>query len=268
MFVGPSGVGKTTLARIISLNLDIHDVQEIDAASNSGVDAARQLAESSRFRSLIDNRRMIILDECHTLSKQAWQPLLKILEEPPTHLYFALCTTEQHKVPDTIKTRCQEYILHEATAHTLEDFIEEIPELVPLSPTVKGALISFARGSIRRLLSGAEKVYRLNDDTYAKAVLQRLDTDEESPAIAIARMIASNRLSWERLREKLLILQTENPESVRIVILSYLNKVALSAPTKDKALYLAQSMDALRFPMHDVTGTSDLFATLVALLGD
>jgi DNA polymerase-3 subunit gamma/tau len=121
LFTGVSGLGKTTLARITAMELQA-DPLEIDAASNNGVDATRGLVELGQHMSMVgDGRRAIIIDECHTLSKQAWQPLLKLLEEPPDHLYIMLCTTELEKVPDTIRNRCFHVVLkplHHACVRT------------------------------------------------------------------------------------------------------------------------------------------------------
>src|SRR5262245_52904479 len=89
LLTGASGVGKTTLARIIADALGA-EVLEIDAASNTGVDATKSLIELGQHRSLHGKaRKMFILDEAHALSKSSWQALLKTIEEPPGHLYFA-----------------------------------------------------------------------------------------------------------------------------------------------------------------------------------
>ncbi len=271
LFVGPSGVGKTTLARIIGRELQIEDVQEIDAASNSGVEKIRTLVDGAQYRSLFSARKLVILDECHTLSKQAWQPLLKILEEPPDHLYFCLCTTESWKVPDTIQTRAQVYVLKPATPFVMEKMLEDIPETAPLPSALKGTLMGFSEGSLRKLLAGAEKVYRLYDPRdpdaslrAAKEVLQRLDTEGEGPALSLARMIANHRLSWDRLKKCLSDL--DNPEEARIVVVNYLTAVLLKTEDQAKAQSLCAAIEALRFPCHDAHAVADLALALFTLL--
>ena len=109
LFTGPSGVGKTTLARIVASYLEAA-VLEIDAATNTGIDAMRAVQDMARYKAIDNEKRVVIIDECHALSKQTWQSLLKIVEEPPAHLYWAFCTTEPDKVPATIKTRCVQYL--------------------------------------------------------------------------------------------------------------------------------------------------------------
>lgn len=134
LFCGPRGTGKTTSARLIAkslncLNFDkekiepcneckickeinegsLVDVVEIDAASNRGIDEIRELRESVKFSPYHAENKVYIIDEVHMLTKEAFNALLKTLEEPPANVYFVLATTEVHKIPDTIISRCQRY---------------------------------------------------------------------------------------------------------------------------------------------------------------
>ena len=129
LFSGPSGTGKTTLARIIADSVNA-EVLEVDAATYSGVDNVRKLTEGMVYRPMDPStpNRIFIIDECHSLSKQAWQALLKSTEEPPEYIYFVLCTTEDSKVPKTIKTRCHQYDLKPVGE-------EEIHELLSIGVT-------------------------------------------------------------------------------------------------------------------------------------
>ncbi|MBU1019048.1 MAG: DNA polymerase III subunit gamma/tau [Patescibacteria group bacterium] len=133
LFCGPRGTGKTTAARLIAKAINCEnlidgrepcgecdfckdatsgrliDLIEIDAASNRGIDEIRALREKIKFAPTRAQSKVYIIDEVHMLSKDAFNALLKTLEEPPTHVYFILATTESHKVPETIISRCQRF---------------------------------------------------------------------------------------------------------------------------------------------------------------
>jgi DNA polymerase-3 subunit gamma/tau len=125
LFTGTRGVGKTSSARLFAdainnaegdaairkaiLSGQDTDVIEIDAASNSGVDEARTLIANSVYAPMRGRKKIYIIDECHMLSTAAFNALLKTMEEPPAHVVFILCTTETHKVPATIQSRCQRF---------------------------------------------------------------------------------------------------------------------------------------------------------------
>lgn len=108
LFCGAAGCGKTTVARIMATSLKA-DLVEIDAASNNGVDNVRELRENVKFKPLGHEKRVYIIDECHMLSSGAFNALLKVLEEPPAHIIFILCTTDPQKLPATIISRLQRF---------------------------------------------------------------------------------------------------------------------------------------------------------------
>ena len=113
LFCGPSGVGKTTVARAFAkrINNGQGEPIEIDAASNSGVDNVREIIKQAQERSIDSKYKIILIDECHALSNQAWQAFLKCIEEPPKFTIFMFCTTDPQKIPQTIVNRVQRFNL-------------------------------------------------------------------------------------------------------------------------------------------------------------
>ncbi len=128
LFSGPRGTGKTTMARIFARELECsdNDVIEIDAASNRGIDDIRALRESVLSRPFDSDKKMYIIDEVHMLTKEAFNALLKTLEEPPSHVIFVLATTELHKILPTVISRCQSFVFKSPTRPVLREMINGI----------------------------------------------------------------------------------------------------------------------------------------------
>jgi len=111
LFCGGAGTGKTTCARIMAneINKGFGNPIELDAASNNSVDDVREIIQQAKTSSLDSEYKIFIIDECHSLSNQAWQAFLKLLEEPPAKAVFIFCTTDPQKIPKTILSRVQRY---------------------------------------------------------------------------------------------------------------------------------------------------------------
>ena len=179
LFTGIRGVGKTTTARIVAKSLNCAngitnlcgedmcehcesitnsnhlDVLEMDAASRTGIDDVRELIESSKYNPTSAKYKIIILDEVHMLSKQAFNGLLKTLEEPPPHLKFIFATTEVKKIPVTIISRCQRFDLHRVSVSALLKNLQKILKIEKGKITDKALILiaKAAEGSVRDSLS-------------------------------------------------------------------------------------------------------------------
>lgn len=115
LFVGSYGCGKSTLARILS-NQSKSLKLEFDAASNNSVESVRNVINQCKTKPLVADNHFIIIDEPQRFSKQSWDALLKTIEEPPSFVYFAFCTTESDKVPNTVKSRCETFTINPITS--------------------------------------------------------------------------------------------------------------------------------------------------------
>jgi len=179
LFTGIRGIGKTTIARIVAKSLNClngienlceenlcenckaitsssHiDVLEMDAASKTGVDDVRELIEFSRYGPTSSKFKIFIIDEVHMLSKQAFNALLKTLEEPPEYLKFIFATTEIKKIPITVVSRCQRFDLSRIKSSELFEFIKKIKEKEngKVSDEALKLIVKISEGSVRDALS-------------------------------------------------------------------------------------------------------------------
>ena len=179
LFTGIRGVGKTTIARIVAKSLNCSngidqmcnkelcvnceqisnsnhiDVLEMDAASKTGVDDVRDLIEFSRYGPTSAKFKIFIIDEVHMLSKQAFNALLKTLEEPPEYLKFIFATTEIKKIPITVVSRCQRFDLSRVKSDELFKFIKEVKnkENGKINDDALKLIVKISEGSVRDALS-------------------------------------------------------------------------------------------------------------------
>ena len=153
LFSGSRGTGKTSLARILAKEAGCSDIDliEIDAASSRGIDEIRALREAVRFSPMQGNVKVYIIDEAHMLTKEAFNALLKTLEEPPVHAIFILATTELDKVPETIISRCQNFSFRKISEEVLRKALKNIAkkEGFEIDDGTAGLIALCAEGSFR-----------------------------------------------------------------------------------------------------------------------
>lgn len=168
LFSGSRGIGKTTIARILAneIGTSSDDLYEIDAASNTSVDDIRALNEAVTTLPFNSDYKVYILDEVHMLSKSAFNALLKTLEEPPSHVVFMLATTEPHKIPDTVISRCEQYTLKQPTQKLLREIITKTAkeEGYDVEPAAADLIALLADGSFRDSHGTLQKVINASKD--------------------------------------------------------------------------------------------------------
>lgn len=196
LFAGPRGVGKTTTARILAKALNCsetegptpeprcncapcreiaggysRDVPEIDGASNNSVEKAREIIETAHYTPARDRFKIFLVDEVHMLSGGAFNALLKTLEEPPPHVKFIFATTEIHRIPDTILSRCQEFEFRAVTQRAVVERLRYIVEDqgFEVAPEALAQIARFGQGSLRDALSALDQVIAAVDGAVTAA---------------------------------------------------------------------------------------------------
>jgi len=162
LFSGGRGTGKTSVARILATSIGVHanDLYEIDAASNRGIDDVRELREAVNVRPMESPYKLYIIDEVHMLTKEAFNALLKTLEEPPAHVVFVLATTECEALPDTVVSRCQHFTFNQPTRDVLCDVVKRISQEEGYHIDTSGAdlVAVLGEGSFRDTLGVLQKI--------------------------------------------------------------------------------------------------------------
>jgi DNA polymerase-3 subunit gamma/tau len=196
LFTGTRGVGKTSTARLFACALNAvndkgkevpeiaeaimrgndTDTIEIDAASNNSVDQARELIANAAYRPLRGRKKVYIIDEVHMLSTQAFNALLKTMEEPPDHVVFILCTTETHKVPATIQSRCQRFDFRNISTAIIAAHLADVVrhEGIGAEPELLHMVARLGNGSMRDALSLLDRLLAAGEKTLTAKLLEDL----------------------------------------------------------------------------------------------
>lgn len=235
LLTGPSGVGKTTLARIAAGMVGAvgMDLYEVDAATHTGIDDMRTVMESM-LTSPFGKAKAAIIDEAHALSAQALKSLLKIFEEPPPYGYWFMCTTEPAKIPKTLQTRCHSVHLKEVSVDALCDFIRDIARLekAKTSEDIITLCANAAEGSPRQALAYFGAARDAKSVTEARELMAT--AHEDPKAYDLAKLLFNPAKGWRDCQALLREMKDLNGEGVRLVVQAYMVSCALSIPSGQK----------------------------------
>ena len=201
LFAGSRGTGKTSIARILAREIGCtdKDLYEIDAASNRGIDDIRELRESVQTVPFESPYKVYIIDEVHMLTKEAFNALLKTLEEPPKHVVFVLATTEADRLPDTVRSRCQTFSFKKPTQHVLAQMVTKVAkkEGFELELAAAELLALLGDGSYRDTHGALQKVLTSSNDKKITVAQVEQVTDAPSGALIndVLSALATNDLA-------------------------------------------------------------------------
>ena len=226
---GPTGCGKTSIARIIAKELGCHEnnLNEIDSAQFRGIDTIRDLRINCQLAPLGGGVKVYVIDECHALTGIASDAFLKTLEDTPRHVYFILCTTDPQKLSPTIKGRCSQFQTSSLTENEMESLLRKIvlAENETLDQEVIDQIINDSQGLPRNALQILEQVLSVPERRRLK--LAKQVAAEQSESIALCRALI-NGDNWNKISVILKGLKGQDPEGVRRVVLGYATSVLLN----------------------------------------
>ncbi|SSY81139.1 DNA polymerase III subunit gamma/tau [Alysiella crassa] len=276
LLTGTRGVGKTTIARILAKSLNCEtpnhgepcgvcqscrdidagrfvDLLEIDAASNTGIDNIREVLENAQYAPTVGKYKVYIIDEVHMLSKSAFNAMLKTLEEPPEHVKFILATTDPHKVPITVLSRCLQFVLRNMTAQQVAEHLAHVlkTEQIVYEPAALALLGRAAQGSMRDALSLLDQAIAMGsgsvqerdvrdmigavDKRYLYELLTFLMEQDGENLIAKAQEMSANAIGFDSaLNDLAMLLQ-------RLALLKTVpSAIEHDDPERERLLHLAQ----------------------------
>lgn len=232
LFSGPAGCGKTTLARILTNSFGCKEssIIEINSSNNRGVDSAREIISQCIYTPLEGEIKVYILDEIHKATNEFQNAMLKVLEEPPSHVYFILCTTDPQKLLKAVKSRCTIFKIEKPERHELFEYLIDVCEKnnIPKYDNVINTIIEQSEGVPRDALILLDKIKDIKGATQAEVItLINSDSEISKEIIDICRALIKQTTTWDEIRILLKNINTD-PEGIRRAVLGYASAVLLN----------------------------------------
>jgi DNA polymerase-3 subunit gamma/tau len=265
LFSGSYGTGKTTCARIFAKEIGCDSsVYELNMSETRGIDAVREMIDMSKFVPLGGAQTLWILDEAHGLTGEAANAILKLLEDPPSHAFFILCTTELGKINKGIQSRCTQFTFGPLNKTEMKMLLRSIEkkEEIEIDPDIQLELIEASDGYPRRALVLLESIASIsgneNRHKYIEEVRNEIDIESPEMIEVIRQVVNGHSKSWKSVAGRLSIMQKNkaDPEALRRGILTYMSKVLLSS-TNIQAEKISDRMRELSEPTYN-TGFAGL----------
>lgn len=263
---GPTGCGKTTIARIIANELGCrgNDFREIDSADFRGIDSIREIRKQSQYMAIEGTCRVWLLDECHKLSNDAMNALLKALEDAPKHVYYVLATTDPQKLLATIRGRCALFTVNLLSDTQMMKLLRKVvkAEGESLEKTVYEQIIQDSQGHPRNALQILDQVLGVEPEKRLEVASR--SAEQQSQTIELCRALLGNS-SWKQVAGILSGLKDIDPETIRRAVLGYCSSILLKGKADNRA---GRIMELMIDPFYDSGWPGLVYACFALVCGD